>query len=381
DTAGLPDFVIEGAAAAAAERNSSATHVITLSRSLIEPFLTFSDRRDLREASFKAWTSRGANGNDNDTRKIIAETLSLRAELSQLLGYETYAHFKLEHAMAETPDKVSELLERVWRPARARAEEETTALQAAAAADGLDGPIAAWDWRKYAEIVRREAYDLDATAVKSYFTLEAMIDAAFETASRLFGLSFEPVTDLALYHDDARAWTVSDANGAHVGLFIGDYFARPSKRSGAWMTALRGQRNLDARTRPIIINVMNFARGNKGDPTLLSSDDARTLFHEFGHALHGLLSDVTYGSLAGTSVARDFVELPSQLFEHWLETDEIMSKYARHYETGAVMPDDLREKLKAARNFNQGFATVEYLASALVDLAFHTDPRAAKMDP
>ncbi|MEO1265705.1 MAG: M3 family metallopeptidase, partial [Pseudomonadota bacterium] len=381
DRAGLPQFVIDGAAAAAQERGSTASHVITLSRSLIEPFLMFSTRRDLREQAFKAWTSRGANDNDHNNREIIAETLKLRQERAELLGYETFSAFKLADTMAETPERVRELLETVWAPAKARALEEADALQAAARDEGANIEIAPWDWRHYAEKVRKARYDLDEAEVKPYFALDNMIAAMFETASRLFGLKFAERTDLALYHPDVRAWDVTDGDGVHVGLFLGDYFARASKRSGAWMSAYRGQRNLDETVRPIIVNVANFAKAPDGQPTLLSFDDARTLFHEFGHGLHGLLSNVTYPSLAGTSVARDFVELPSQLYEHWLETDEIMTVFATHHETGAPMPAALREKLKAARNFNQGFATVEYLASAMVDLAFHSEDGATAEDP
>ncbi|MEO0798797.1 MAG: M3 family metallopeptidase [Pseudomonadota bacterium] len=381
DLDGLPDFVVAAAASAAKERGSDAAHVITLSRSLIDPFLTFSTRPDLREKAFTAWTARGAGGDDNDTREIIAETLALRHEMATLLGYETYAAMKLEFAMAERPENVRDLLENVWTPARARAEAEAATLQAAARSDGSNTTIAAADWRHWAERVRRRDYALDETELKQYLALDNIIAGAFHAAGRLFGVSFKEVEGLALYHPDVRAWEVTDDAGAHVGLFIGDYFARPSKRSGAWMTALRGQRNLDERIRPIIVNVMNFARGPENEPALLSFDDARTLFHEFGHALHGLLSNVTYPSLAGTSVARDFVELPSQLYEHWLETDDVMQRFATHYKTGEPMPQALRDKLKAARNFNQGFATVEYLASALVDLAFHTDPAARSMPP
>jgi peptidyl-dipeptidase Dcp len=381
DLEGLPDFVIEAAAAAAKERGSDATHVVTLSRSLIEPFLTFSARRDLREKAFHAWTHRGANGDANDNREIVAEILRLRQERAALLGYETFAAYKLANTMAKTPEAVRALLEDVWRPAVARARQEATDLGALAASQGENSRIAAWDWRYYAEQLRSTRYNLDEAALKPYFTLDRMIEAAFDVANRLFGLSFKPLDGVSFYHPDVRGWEVTGRDGQHVGVFLGDYFARTSKRSGAWMSAFRGQNNLDRRVRPIIVNVCNFAKAADGKPTLLSFDDARTLFHEFGHALHGLLSNVTYPSIAGTSVARDFVELPSQLYEHWLETDEVMTRFARHHETGAPLPRDLREKLKAARNFNQGFATVEYLSSALVDLAFHTDPDAQSTDP
>ncbi len=381
DLDGLPASLRRAAAAAAQERGSAASHVITLSRSLIEPFLTFSEHRHLRERAFKAWIARGENGGETDNRDIIAETLALRQERAALLGFDTFAAFKLDNTMAKTTDAVEALLTTVWRPAVAAAEAERQRLADAARKDGQNIEIAPWDWRYYAEKVRRADYELDEAEIKSYLPLDQMIAAAFATAGRLFGLTFEEQHGLALYHPDVRAWEVKDEVGNHIGLFLGDYFARPSKRSGAWMTAFRSQRRFGGDQHPAVLNVMNFAKAADGEPTLLSFDDARTLFHEFGHALHGLLSDVTYGSLAGTSVERDFVELPSQLFEHWLETDEVLGAFARHHETGAAMPADLLEKLKAAMNFNQGFATVEYLASALIDMAFHSDAYAPGTDP
>ncbi len=381
DLEGLPDFLIAAAEAAAVERGSSASHVITLSRSLIEPFLMFCPNRALRERAFKAWVSRGANSNEHDNRALVAEMLALRQDRARLLGFENFAAYKLDTTMAETPARVRDLLVRVWQPALARALEERDALAEYARSEGANIEIEPWDWRYWAERVRKARYDIDEVEVKPYFTLDSMIEAAFYTAHRLFGLTFVEHHGLALYHPDVRAWDVRDASGQHVGLFLGDYFNRASKRSGAWMSAYRGQRNLDGRVRPIIVNVCNFAKAQPGKPTLLSFDDARTLFHEFGHALHGLLSDVTYPSLAGTSVARDFVELPSQLFEHWLETDDVLDRFARHAETGKPLPAALKQKIIAARNFNQGFATLEYLASALVDLAFHEHAHTPDMDP
>ncbi|GGK39495.1 M3 family metallopeptidase [Salinarimonas ramus] len=381
DLAGLPDWLVSAAARAAQDRGLSGKHVITLARSSVEPFLAFSARRDLRKAAFEAWTRRGANGGERDNRGIVAETVRLRAERARLLGYESFAHYKLDDAMAKTPDAVSGLLGRVWGPARARAGEERDALAALAAENGESAEIAPWDWRYLAEGVRRARYDLDEGAIKPYLSLDRMIEAAFHVASRLFGLVFEERTDVPTWHPDVRAFEVKDAESAHVGLFYGDYFARPSKRSGAWASAFRTQQNLDGRVRPIIVNVMNFSAGSPDAPPLLSFDDARTLFHEFGHALHGLLSEVTYPSLAGTAVARDFVELPSQLYEHWLETPEILERFARHWKTNEPMPQALREKLIGARTFNQGFATVEYLACAFVDLDFHLLPSAGNIDP
>jgi len=371
DLEGLPSFLREAAAQAAEERGLKGKYVITLSRSSIEPFLQFSKRRDLREQAFRAWAARGDNGNATDNKAIIAETAALRAERAKLLGYETFADFKLADTMAKNPDNVMKLLNDIWAPARTRAEEERDDLQAQAQAVGDNIVIEPWDWRYYADQVRMARHNLDEAVIKPYFQLDRIIEASFETAHRLFGLSFQELKDFPRYHPDIRAWQVVDADGQHVGTFIGDYFARPSKRSGAWMSAFRSQEKLTGDVRPIIVNVMNFAKGGAGEPSLLSFDDARTLFHEFGHALHGLLSNVTYPLLAGTSVSTDFVELPSQLYEHWLSQPEILRRYATHYRTGEPIPEELLERLMAARNFNQGFATVEYLASAFVDLELH----------
>jgi peptidyl-dipeptidase Dcp len=368
DLGGLPDFVIDAARAAGAERGRPGA-VVTLNRSLIVPFLQFSPRRDLRARAYAAWGARGANGGTTDNRAIAAETLALRHERAGLLGHCDFASFKLEPEMAGTPQAVEDLLMRVWAPAKARAEADARALEAMLHADGFKGPLEPWDWRYYSEQRRKAEHDLDEAALKPYLSLDAMIAAAFDCANRLFGLEFRAL-DAPLYHPDARAWEVTRA-GAHVAVFIGDYFARPSKRSGAWMSDFRGQRKLGGDVRPVIVNVCNFA---KGDPALLSWDDARTLFHEFGHALHGILSDVTYGFVSGTSVARDFVELPSQLYEHWLAVPLVLETHALHWQTGEAMPAELRDRLLAAQTYDQGFATVEYLASALVDLAFHRGP-------
>jgi peptidyl-dipeptidase Dcp len=377
---GLPPFLVDALAQAAADRGL-AGHVVTLSRSLIVPFLQFSPRRDLRQTAFRAWTARGANGGATDNRAIAAEILALRAERARLLGYPSFAAYKLETEMARTPEAVRDLLTAVWGPARARAEADALRLAELMRAEGVNDTLAPWDWRRYAAIRAREEHDLDEAALKPYFQLDAMIAAAFDVAGRLFGLGFRPI-EAGLHHPDARAWEVT-RHGRHVGVFIGDYFARPSKRSGAWCATLRGQSRLDGPETPIAINVCNFAKAPAGQPTLLTWDDARTLFHEMGHALHVLMSDVTYPFVSGTSVARDFVELPSQLFEHWLEAPQVLATHARHAETGAPMPADLLDRLIAARNVDQGFATVEYVASALVDLDLHAgeppaDPMAAQ---
>ncbi|CAM5765797.1 M3 family metallopeptidase [Bosea minatitlanensis] len=380
--AGLPGFLKAAMARAAADRGRPGQHAVTLSRSIIEPFLTFSTRRDLREEAFIAWSRRGENGGESDNRGIVAEMVSLRAEKAKLLGYPTFAHFKLDDAMAKTPEHVRDLLELVWKPAKARAAREAADLAALAQDEGENGPIRPWDWRHYAEKVRQKTYALDEAVLKPYLQLDRVRQAAFDVAGKLFGLSFAERPELAGYHPDVRIFEVTEtATGRHIGLFLGDYFARSSKRSGAWMSAFRGQRKLDGEVRPLIVNVCNFAKPAEGKPALLSLDDARTLFHEFGHALHGLLSNVTYGSLAGTSVARDFVELPSQLYEHWFLTREVMRQYCLHAETGEPIPEALIEKIEKAQTFNQGFATVEYTSSALVDLAFHSLEAPAEVDP
>jgi peptidyl-dipeptidase Dcp len=368
DLEGLPDFVVAAAKAAAEERGEPG-HVVTLNRSLIVPFLQFSPRRELREAAYEAWVARGANGNAHDNRAIAAEILKLREERAHLLGYPSFAAYKLEPEMAKTPAAVRDLLMQVWQPARARAEADAGVLAAMMHEDGINGDLEAWDWRYYAEKRRKLEHDFDEAAVKPYLSLEAMIGAAFDVAGRLFGFEFKALQG-PFYHPDVRGWEVT-RKGRHMAVFLGDYFARGSKRSGAWCSAMRSQRKLGGDRRPIVVNVCNFAKPPAGEPALLSYDDARTLFHEFGHALHQMLSDVTYGFISGTSVARDFVELPSQLYEHWLEVPEVLRKHARHVETGEAMPEALLEKVLAASTFDQGFATVEYVASALVDLAFH----------
>jgi peptidyl-dipeptidase Dcp len=310
----------------------------------------------------------------------MGETVALRAERARLLGYESYADFRLADTMAKTPDMASDLLEGVWAAGRKRAAVETGDLQALIAEEGGNFALAPSDWRYYAEKMRKRRFDFDGGELKPYLQLEKMIEAAFDTASRLFGLSFAELHDVAVYHPDVRAWQVSDSEGNSIGLFLGDYYARPSKRSGAWMSALRDQQRLTGDVKPIVVNVMSFSKPAAGEPALLSFDDARTLFHEFGHALHGLLSDVTYPSIAGTNVARDFVELPSQLFEHWLERPEILRRFALHAKTGEPMPEALLQKVLAARTFNQGFATVEYTSSALVDMALHRAPASGDVD-
>ena len=376
DLEGLPDFLVAAARSAGKDMGQDVP-VITLSRSLVVPFLQFSPRRDLRKTAWHAWTARGANGGETDNRMIAKEILALREERAKLLGYDTFAAFKLETEMAGSPDKVRDLLMQVWEPARASAMADARDMQEMLQADGVDGPLKGWDWRYYSEKRRKALHDLDEAELKPYLQLDKMIEASFACATRLFGLAFTPL-ELPLYHADCRVWEVT-RDGQHVALFIGDYFARPSKRSGAWCSAMQMQAKRPVRKTPIVINVCNFAKPEAGAPALLSYDDARTLFHEFGHALHQILSDVDFGSIAGTSVARDFVELPSQLYEHWLEVPEVLEEFATHAETGAAMPRAMLNKVLAAATFDMGFQTVEFVASAVVDLDFHDGP--APADP
>lgn len=380
DLAGLPPSVAAAAAQTAAERGLLGKHAISLARSSIEPFLQFSSRRDLRERAFRAWSLRGESGGATDNRVIAAEMVRLRAERAKLLGFQTFAHFRLADRMAKTPEAALDLLQSVWPRARTRALEEQSALQAIAVDEGGNFVIAPWDWRFYAEKRRKALFDVDEGETKPYLQLDKMIEAAFHTANRLFGLSFVERSDIPLYNRDARSWTVVGPDGQEIALFIGDYFARASKRSGAWMSSFRDQQKLDGPVLPIVVNVLNFAKGGEGEPCLLSFDDAHTLFHEFGHALHGMLSNVTYPMISGTSVAQDFVEFPSQLYEHWLEQPEILRRFAIHHETGEPMPEALLQRLLSARQFNQGFATVEFTASALVDLSLHLEPDPQSVD-
>ena len=380
DRAGLSESFIAAAKAAAEERGMPGKAIVTLSRSSVEPFLQSSARRDLREKVFKAFTARGDNGNSNDNNAVIGEILALREEAAKIMGFPNFAAYRLEDSMAKTPEAVRGLLERVWKPARAKALADRDQLQEMITAEGGNFKLEAWDWRYYAEKLRQAKANFDDAAIKPYLSLDNMIAAAFDCATRLFGITFAERSDIPVWHPDVRVWEIKAADGSHKALFYGDYFARPSKRSGAWMTSLRDQQKLDGDVAPLVINVCNFAKGADGAPSLLSPDDARTLFHEFGHGLHGILSNVTYPSLSGTAVFTDFVELPSQLYEHWQERPEVLQTFARHYQTGEPLPQDLLDRFLAARRFNQGFATVEFVSSALIDLEFHTQPAAASKD-
>ncbi len=376
DLKDCPDFVRSAAEQAARDRDRDG-YIMTLSRSQIVPFLQNCPRRDLRQRAYEAWTARGRNGGATDNREIITETLALREERAKLLGYDNYAEFRLEPEMASSPKAVRDLLMAVWGPAKSAASRDSARLESLMHDDGIDGPLQAWDWHFYSERLRARDHDFDEAELKPYLELERMIEACFDCANRLFGLTFTPV-NVPLYHPDVRAWDVQ-RNGKHLAVFLGDYFARPTKRSGAWCSRFRPQFRLDEDVRPIVVNVCNFSGAKDGEPCLLNVDDVRTLFHEFGHALHSMLSDVTYAFISGTNVALDFVELPSQLYENWFFAPEVVERFARHVETDEPMPGELIEKLLAAQNFDQGFRSVEYLASALVDLAFHD--RDAPADP
>ena len=380
DLDGLPDFFLSSAARTAAERGHPGRYAVTLARSSIEPFLQFSARRDLRETAFRAWAARGEKGGATDNRAIAAEMIALRAERAQLLGYDSYAHYRLADTMAKTPEAALDLLESVWTPGAAAARKEEAALQAIVAGEGGNFKVAPWDWRYLAEKRRKAEFDFDEAGLKPYLQLEKMIEAAFYAAGRLFGLTFAERFDLNLYHPDVRAWEVRGRDGPAIALFLGDYFARPSKRSGAWSSSFRSQQKLFSPQSPIVVNVMNFARGAAGEASLLSFADATTLFHEFGHALHAMLSDVTYPRIAGTNEPGDFVEFPSQVYENWLEQPEMLRRFALHYRTGEPMPEALIEKLLRARRFNSGFATVEYAACALIDLRLHLFPAPENID-
>ncbi len=373
ELAGLPDSVRAAAQAAAAERGLPG-HVITLSRSLLVPFLTFSERRDLREAAWRAWTGRGEHPGTHDNRAIVREILQLRAEQAALHGRACYADYALDNRMAREQGAVARLLDDVWQRSVAALERERGQLQALMRAAGVKEAIEAWDWRYWAEKVRQQTYALDDAEIKPYFPLERMVAAAFDCAERLFGVRFTERNDLPVYHPDVKAYEMCDRDGRIAGIFLHDNFARPSKRSGAWMSSFRQQTRNGADVIPVIVNNNNFAKAPEGAPTLLSFDDVRTLFHEFGHGLHGLLSSVGYERLSGTNVLSDFVELPSQLFEHWMSEPAVLRRHARHVVTGEPIPDALIERLAAARRFGQAFETVRYVASALTDMAVHALP-------
>ncbi len=372
DLAGLPESLRSAAAASAEARGHKGQWAILNTRSSMEPFLTYSDRRELRERVWRSYYSRCDHGDAKDNKRIITEVLALRAERAKLRGYQTHAHWRLDGtSMANTPARAMELMEAVWTPAVGRVREEVADMQALADREGNGVKIAPWDYRYYAEKVRKAKYDLDENEVKPYMQLEKLREGMFWVAGELFGFRFAPAQGVPVHHPDVRVWDVKDASGRLVGVWYFDPYARPGKRSGAWMNAYRSQERFDGEVPTIVSNNANFVKGKPGEPILVSWEDASTLFHEFGHALHGLNSNVAYPSLAGTAVARDYVEFPSQLLERWLETPEVLGRFALHAQTGKPIPAELVRKIERAARFNQGFATVEYLAAALVDMKLH----------
>ena len=379
DLSGLTEDIIELSRQEAENKYDSTNdikykdkYVFTVQRSSMYPFLTHSSRRDLREKLYKGYIQRGDNNNKYDNKAITSKIASLRVEKANILGFESHAHYVLDNTMAKTPKAVYGLLNQLWAPALKRAKNELKEMQILANEEGNNFKLASWDWWYYAEKVRRDKYDIDEEEVKDYFTLENTIDGIFKTANKLFGLTFEEKFNIDLYHPDARVWEVKDKDGSHVGLYIGDYYTRSNKRGGAWMSAFKGQSNFDGKERPIIVNVCNFPPPSKNKPSLLSFEHVTTLFHEFGHGLHGLLTNTNYKSLSGTAVSRDFVEFPSQVIEHWASEPELLKSYAKHYETGEVISDELIEKMQKASKFNQGFANTEYLAASFLDMDWHT---------
>lgn len=379
--AGLPPSVISAAAEAAEEKGHEAKWVITLHKPSFIPFLQYSEKRELREKVFKAFANLGNNDNEYDNKAHVSRMAALRVERAQLLGYATHADFILEENMAKKPKNVTNLLQQVWIPALDMAKREAREFQDMIEKEGKDYRLQPWDWWYYAEKVKKAKYDLDDSALRPYFKLENVRQGAFDVASKLWGITFHYLEDMPVYHEDVRVIEVKDADGSHIGILYVDYFPRASKQGGAWMSPFRKQRREDGKNiRPVIVNVGNFTKPTSDKPALISFDDALTLFHEFGHALHGLLTDCTYESLSGTDVATDFVELPSQIMENWASDPEVIKTYARHYQTDEPIPDELIAKIRKAGTFNQGFANVEYLASCFLDMAWHTLTEAKEMD-
>ena len=379
DLKGLPEDIVNLAKEEAdnkfkktSDKKYANKYIFTPHRSSMYPFLTYSERRDLREKLYTGYIMRGDNDNEYDNKNITSKIASLRVEKANILGFETHAHYVLDNTMAKTPEAVYELLNQLWEPALSRAKNELQELQKFVNEEGQNFKIASWDWWYYSEKVRKDKYNIDEEELKNFFTLDNTIDGIFKTANKLFGLTFEEKFDIELYHPDARVWEVKDKNGSHLGLYIGDYYTRSSKRGGAWMSTFKDQSNFDGRERPIVINVCNFPPPSKDKPSLLSFEHVTTLFHEFGHGLHGLLTNTHYRSLSGTSVSRDFVEFPSQVLEHWASEPELLKSYAKHYKTGEVISDELIDKMKNASKFNQGFANTEYLAATYLDMDWHS---------
>ncbi len=380
---GLSESVITAASEAAIQKMNKVEsaeekekykdkYVFTPHRTSMYPFLTESNRRELREKLYNSYIMRGDNNNKNDNKNIAAQIAKLRAKKAKLMGYKTHAHFVLEERMLKNPEEVYDLLIQLWKPALNRAQLEVADMQQVVDAEGHDFKIEAWDWWQYSEKVRKEKYNLDESAIKPYLSLDNSLKGVFNTTNKLWGITFTEIFDIDLYHPDARIWKVNDKDGTHLGIFIGDYFTRSNKRGGAWMSSFKGQSNLDGRERPIVVNVCNFPAPVGNDPSLLSFENLITLFHEFGHAMHGILTNVTYSSMAGTSGPRDFTEFPAQILEHWASEPEILKSFATHYQTGETIPDNLINKLLNASKFNQGFMNTEYLAASLLDMDWHT---------
>jgi len=373
DLSGLPQTVIDAAAHAAKEKGYEGKWLFTLDKPSLIPFLQYSDKRNLREKMFKGYITKGDHNDELDNKKIVKEIVDLRLERANLLGYTTHADYVLEENMAKNPANVYKLLDKIWKPALAKAKKEEIMLQKMAGKDGNHFTLQPWDWWYYAEKLKKDKYDLDESKLKPYFQLENVRKEAFKVAHNLYGISFVERNDIPVYNDDVKVFEVKDKDGSHIGILYTDYFFRKSKRGGAWMDAYRKQYRINSKNvTPVICNVCNFAKPTKDTPSLLSYEDAQTLFHEFGHALHGLLSNCTYRTLSGTSVAQDFVELPSQFMENFAREPSIMKEYAKHYKTGKVIPDKLIKKIKKTGTFNQGFATTEYLAASYLDMDWHT---------
>jgi peptidyl-dipeptidase Dcp len=383
DLGDLSDSLIELAAEEAKRRGHECDEcwVFTLQRPSINPFLQYSPNRELRKQIFDGYAMRGDNGNENDNKAIISRVVSLRAEAAKLMGYDSHAAFILSDNMAENPDNVYGLLDQIWKPALARSIEERADMQAMMAADGIDDRLRGWDWRYYTEKVRKAKFDLDDDALRPYFEVNAVRDGVFGLATALWGLQFEELPDVPRWHPDQQVFEVKEADGSHLAVLYLDYYARESKRGGAWMNALRSQSNVDGFVTPIVTNNFNFPAPTEGSPSLLSLTNANTFFHEFGHALHGMFSNVRYESLSGTSTPRDFVEFPSQVMENWMRRPEVLRMFANHYKTGEPMPQELIDKINASATFNQGFETVEYMAAAYLDMAYHVLDSTEEVEP
>ncbi|HPR62952.1 MAG TPA: M3 family metallopeptidase [Thermoanaerobaculia bacterium] len=373
DLSGLPDAVVKAAAEEAAARGKEGTWVFTIQKPSLIPFLQFSDRRDLREKMFHAYITKGDHNDEFDNKDIVTRIANLRVEKANLLGFPTYAHYILDENMAKEPRKVYDLLNKVWDPALAKAKEDAATFQKMIRDEGGTFKLEPWDWWYYAEKLKKAKYDLEDEQLKPYFKLENVIKGVFDTATKLYGITFEERHDIPVYHPDVKTFEVKDADGSHIGILLTDYFPRDSKRGGAWMSAFRKQSKRNGTNiSPIIYNVGNFTKPTAESPSLLTLEEVTTLFHEFGHALHGLLSDCTYERLSGTDVATDFVELPSQIMENWALEPEVLRSYARHYQTGEPIPDELIEKIQKTNQFNQGFIATEFLAAAFLDMDWHT---------